>query len=155
MAFFASLFWVSFFMQDAQKLSPLNVGIRLLPQAVVGLVVSPSIGWWMHKMDNMLILVAAAVLQAGACALLLFLHSDSNYFAFIFPSLILSTIGYDWVRNVGAVSNPSLSTVSVPFPLSLNFEMITCEVAFLCRPLAESDYHFSSMFWRTYPPTIS
>lgn len=112
MAFFASLFWVTFFMQDTQHLSPLNVGIHLLPQAATGLILSPIIGWWMHKIDNMFILIAASLLQAGAGAILLFLRSDSNYFAFIFPSLILSTLGMDWVRNVGAVS---LSTFSCQF----------------------------------------
>lgn len=65
----------------------------------------------MHKIDNMFNLVAAALFQTGAGALLLFLRSDSNYFAFIFPSLILSTLGMDWVRNVGAVSL---------FPFSIN-----------------------------------
>lgn len=106
MAFFASLFWVTFFMQDIQQLSALNVGIRLLPQAVTGLVLSPVVGWWMHKVDNMLNLVAAATFQAGAGVLLLCLRPDSHYFTFLFPSLILSTLGMDWVRNVGAVSSP-------------------------------------------------
>lgn len=104
MAFFASLFWVTFFMQDIQQLSPLHVGIRLLPQAVTGLILSPVVGWWMHKIDNMFILVAAAMFQAGAGVLLLLVRKDSNYFAYMFPSLILSTLSMDWVRNVGAVS---------------------------------------------------
>lgn len=105
MAFFSCLFWLSFFMQDMQKLTPLEVGVRLLPQVVTGLVLSPVIGCWMHRVNNSLILAAAAALQAGASILVLFLRSDSNYFAFIFPSLILSTLGMDWVRNVGAVSH--------------------------------------------------
>lgn len=108
MAFFASLFWVTFFMQDMQELSPLAVAIRLLPHAVTGIVLSPIFGWWMHKIDNMFNLVAAGLFQAGAGTLLLFLRSDSNYFAFIFPSLVLSTLSMDWVRNVGAVSFSSL-----------------------------------------------
>lgn len=104
MAFFACLFWLSFFMQDMQNLTPLEVGIRLLPQAVTGLMLSPVIGCWMHKVNNTLILAAAAALQAVASILLLFLKDDSNYFALIFPSLVLSTLSMDWVRNVGAVS---------------------------------------------------
>lgn len=91
-------------MQDVQQLSPLEVGVRQLPQAVTGLMVSPIIGCWTHKIDNMVIIVAAALGQAGAGALLLSLQPDSNYFAFIFPSLILSALGMDWARNVVAVS---------------------------------------------------
>lgn len=101
-------------MQDMQNLNPFEVGVRLLPQAVTGLVLSPVIGCWMHRVNNALILAAAAVLQAGASILLLFLKSDSNYFAFIFPSLILSTLSIDWVRNVGAVSLSEYPSVSTP-----------------------------------------
>lgn len=75
----------------------------------------------MLKMDKMFILVAAALCQTGAGALLLFLHPESNYFAFLFPSMILSTLGMDWVRNVGAVSRltsiQSLPSFNLPFSL--------------------------------------
>lgn len=104
MSSFSTLFWVSFFMQDVQGMSSLQVGIRILPQAFTSLVLSPMIGFWMHNIPNQLILVAAALCQVGASVLLLFLRSHSNYFAFVFPSLVLSTLSMDWVRNVGAVS---------------------------------------------------
>lgn len=103
-AFFSSLFWVSFFMQDIQRLNPLDLGVRFLPQAVTSVALSPIVGCWMHKIDNFLILIAAAVCQTGASVLLVFVRQDSSYFAFVFPSLILSTLSMDWVRNVGAVS---------------------------------------------------
>ncbi|ROV99571.1 hypothetical protein VPNG_07726 [Cytospora leucostoma] len=102
MSFFSTLFWVSFFMQEVQGLSSLQVSIRLLPQAVTGLLLSPMIGWWMHKIPNQFILFAAALCQMGASVLLLFLREHSNYFTYVFPSLILSTLSIDWVRNVGA-----------------------------------------------------
>ncbi|ROV91352.1 hypothetical protein VMCG_09694 [Cytospora schulzeri] len=102
MSFFSTLFWVSFFMQDVQRLSSLQVGIRLLPQAVTSLLLSPLVGCWMHNIPNQFILVAAAMCQIGASLLLLFLREHSNYFAYLFPSLILSTLSMDWVRNVGA-----------------------------------------------------
>lgn len=92
-------------MQDVQGLSSLEVGIRLLPQAITGLILSPMIGCWMHKIPNQFILIAAALCQVGASVLLLFLREHSNYFAYLFPSLILSTLSMDWVRNVGAVSS--------------------------------------------------
>lgn len=96
-------------MQDVQQLSPLEVGLRQLPQAVTGLIFSPMVGCWMHKIDNMFFVVAAALCHVCAGTLLLFLQKDSNYFAFVFPSMILSTLSMDWARNVGAVSCLTLS----------------------------------------------
>ncbi|ROV96431.1 hypothetical protein VSDG_05482 [Cytospora chrysosperma] len=96
MSFFSNVFWVSFFMQDIQGLSSLQVAIRLLPQAVTGLLLSPIIGFWMHKIPSQFVLVAAAACQVGASILLLFLQEHSNYFAYAFPSLILSTLSMDW-----------------------------------------------------------
>lgn len=124
MSYFSTFFWVSFFMQDVQRLSSLQVGIRLLPQAVAGLILSPIIGFWMHKIPNQIILVAAALCQVGASVLLLFLRDNSNYFLCLFPSLILSTLSMDWVRNVGAVSLFSsavelLKVAKCFFPMSI------------------------------------
>lgn len=98
---------MTFFMQEIQELNPLEVGVRLLPQAITGLVLSPLVGCWMHKIDNLFVMMAAAVLQFGAGTLLGVMASkgqESSYFAHIFPSLILCTLSMDWVRNVGAVS---------------------------------------------------
>lgn len=112
MAFSASLFWITFFMQDIQRLNPLEVGIRLVPQAVTGLVLSPLVGCWMHKVDNLFVLMVAALCQFFASILLACVRQNSNYFVYIFPSLILSTLSMDWVRNVGAVSHHNSCQIS-------------------------------------------
>lgn len=103
MAFYGNLFWVSLVMQSVQGLSALDVAIRLLPQAFVGLCVSPLIAFGLHIFNNTLVMGAAAMLQIGGAILLLFVRRESPYFALIFPSLILSTIGMDWSLNVGTV----------------------------------------------------
>lgn len=90
-------------MQDVQNLNPLQVGVRLLPQAGTGLLLSPLVGCWTHKINNSLVLLAAASCQCGASVLLVWVDKDSNYFAYILPSLILSTLSMDWVRTIGAV----------------------------------------------------
>lgn len=113
MAFHASLFWIIFFMQDIQRLNPLEVGIRMVPQAVTGLVLSPLVGCWMHKVDNLFVLMVAAVCQFGASVLLACVRQDSNFFVYIFPSLILSALSMDWVRNVGAVSQHNCCQTSL------------------------------------------
>lgn len=104
MAHFSTLFWISFYMQDIQGLSPLDVGVRLLPQAIIPMVISPTMGSWMHKINNFWIMMVAALCQLGSSILLACVRQDSSYFVFIFPSLILSTLCMDCVRNVEAVS---------------------------------------------------
>lgn len=149
MASFSSLFWASFFMQDVQKLNPMEVGIRLLPQAATGLILSPLVGFWMHKIDNLLVIMVAALCQFGASVLLACVRQDSNYFVYVFPSLVLSTLSMDWVRNVGAVSpdskllfaaSPSLTSFSNTY-LTHSPSMIKLSVQQFYRPPYVSESH--------------
>ncbi|KAK7754859.1 hypothetical protein SLS62_003173 [Diatrype stigma] len=91
------------FMQDMQGLTPLAVAARLLPQALVGLVVSPLVGFIMHKVPGTVLLVIAGISLFLSNILLVFVRHDSNYFSWIFPSLMMSTVGMDWIINVGSL----------------------------------------------------
>lgn len=113
MAFYSQLFWITMFMQDMQGLTPLAVAARLLPQALVGLVVSPLVGFIMHKVPGTVLLVIAGISLFMSNILLVFVHHDSNYFSWIFPSLMLSTVGMDWIINVGSVSSFFISSKHV------------------------------------------
>ncbi|KAI0024325.1 major facilitator superfamily domain-containing protein [Xylariomycetidae sp. FL0641] len=103
MAFYSQLFWVSIFMQQLEGLKPFDVAVRLLPQALVGLMLSPLVGLIMHRISGTLILAAAASALVISNVLLVFLQPGSNYLTWIFPSLMLSTIGMDWTMNVGSL----------------------------------------------------
>ncbi len=100
---YSAIFWVPLFMQTLQKLTPLEISIKFIPQALVGLCISPTIGLFMHTVNNTLILAAVAFFQVGSCLLLTFMRTTSNYWAFNFPALILSTVSVDWALNVGSV----------------------------------------------------
>lgn len=103
MAFYSQLFWVTMFMQELQRLTPFAVAVSLLPQAVVGLVVSPLVGLVMHRVPGTALLALGGAALVLSSVLLVFVQRASSYFAWIFPSLVLSTVGMDWIINVGSV----------------------------------------------------
>ncbi|KAI1762879.1 MFS general substrate transporter [Hypoxylon sp. FL1150] len=103
MSFYSQLFWVSLFMQDLEGLKSFDVAVRLLPQALMGLLFSPLVGLIMHRVPGTVLLTVAAFLLVLSNVLLIFLRQGSNYLAWIFPSVMLSTIGMDWTMNVGSL----------------------------------------------------
>ncbi|KAI0855928.1 major facilitator superfamily domain-containing protein [Xylaria cubensis] len=103
MAFYSQLFWVSMFMQQLENLNSFEVAVRLLPQALVGLLISPLVGLFMHTVPGTGLLAFAASALFLSNIFLVFLRHDSHYLLWIFPSLMLSTVGMDWVMNVGSL----------------------------------------------------
>ncbi|KAI8625690.1 MFS general substrate transporter [Xylariaceae sp. FL1651] len=101
MAFYSQLFWVSMFLQQVESLNSFEVAVRLLPQALVGLLLSPLVGLFMHAIPGTGLLAFAASALVLSNIFLIFLRHDSHYLLWIFPSLMLSTVGMDWVMNVG------------------------------------------------------
>ncbi|KAI0554414.1 major facilitator superfamily domain-containing protein [Xylaria curta] len=103
MAFYSQLFWVSMFMQQLENLNSFEVAVRLLPQALVGLLISPLVGLFMHTIPGTGLLAFATSALFLSNIFLVFLRHDSHYLLWIFPSLMLSTVGMDWVMNVGSL----------------------------------------------------
>lgn len=103
MAFYSQTFWLSLQMQQLGGLSPLEVAVRLLPQAVVGLVISPLVGLVMHRVNGTVLLGVSCAALVISNLLLSMSHTRDSYFAWAFPSLILSTLGMDWTLNVGSL----------------------------------------------------
>ncbi|ETS81430.1 hypothetical protein PFICI_06432 [Pestalotiopsis fici W106-1] len=108
MAYYPTVFWITMFLQKVQGLEPFDVAVRLLPQALMGIFFSPLVGLIMDRTSGTVLLIVAASCSVLSNLLLVFLRQETNYFALIFPSLLLSTIGMDWTMNVG-----SLYTLSV------------------------------------------
>lgn len=91
-AFYAILFYLTFFLQSVQGQSGVMAGVALLPLTAVFTVSSPIGGWVTGKLGTRKALVLGAVLVAGALALLLRLETDSGM-ATLAPSLVLSGFG--------------------------------------------------------------
>lgn len=64
----------------------------------------------MHRVSGTILLTVAACCSVCSNVLLIFLSQESSYFTFIFPSLMLSTVGMDWTMNVGSVGETSQFT---------------------------------------------
>jgi hypothetical protein len=119
MAFTSSQFWLSFFMQERQGLTPLLVAVHLLPQVVAGLIYNAIAGAVLHRINNTLLLVMGSLAYVGSNVLLALMQPDSPYWAFIFPSLILGVVGADFqfnVANVGPAQPNSTQPSPAPAP---------------------------------------
>ncbi|KAI0008098.1 MFS general substrate transporter [Xylariaceae sp. FL0662B] len=103
MSFYSQLFWVSLFLQELEHLEPFEVAVRMLPQALMGLLFSPLVGLIMHRIPGTVILAVAAFSLVASNLLLVFLRQGGGYLIWIFPSLMLSTLGMDWTMNVGSL----------------------------------------------------
>jgi len=91
-------------MQNVLKFSALEVAIHLLPQAIGGILVNIIAGFVLHRVDNKLLTGIGALSYLGSVLLLALMKEGSSYWAFIFPSLLLSVIGADLQFNVANVS---------------------------------------------------
>ncbi|TVY73148.1 putative MFS-type transporter [Lachnellula suecica] len=100
MSFTASAFWLSLYMQNVLGFSSLTVAIHLLPQAIGGIAVNVVAGLILHRVSNKLLMGIGAIAYVGAALLLATMKADSSYWAFIFPSLLLSVVGADLHFNV-------------------------------------------------------
>ncbi|CAJ2502632.1 Uu.00g100260.m01.CDS01 [Anthostomella pinea] len=103
MSYYSQLFWVSMFMQEIEGLSPFDVAVRLLPQALVGLLFSPLVGLIMHRVSGTFLITVAAFATVLSNVLLMFLQHGNYHLIWILPSLMLSTVGLDWTMNVGSL----------------------------------------------------
>jgi len=120
MSFQATGFWVAFFMQQVQNLRTLDIAVRLLPMAIAGLLWNVLAGQILHRVNNTLIMILGAASYVGAALLFSFMRADSNYWAFVFPALVLNVAGADLQFNVANVGrSPSLSPTS-PSDVSLH-----------------------------------
>ena len=103
MSFIAAQFWLSFFMQELQKLKPIIVAVHLLPQAIAGLIYNVIAGSVLHRINKTLLLAVGSGAYIASNVLLSLMKADSPYWAFIFPSLILGVVGADFQFNVANV----------------------------------------------------
>lgn len=62
-----------------------------------------------RNVHTTLLLILASVCSILSAVLLIFPDEHSNYFTFVFPSLILGAIGAEWTLHVAVVSPWSTS----------------------------------------------
>ncbi len=99
-------------MQEIQGLPPLIVALHLLPQAIAGLIWNFIAGRILHRVNNTLMMAIGALSYLASSILLSLMKSDSVYWAFIFPALVINVIGADFQFNIANVSQTILIMVS-------------------------------------------
>lgn len=103
MAFQASAFYLAYYMQEIRHWSTIDIAVHLLPSVIAGLIWNVLIGYILDRVNNTLIMAAGSLSYLAANILLSFLQEDSNYWAFMFPALILNVVGADFQFNVANV----------------------------------------------------
>jgi hypothetical protein len=98
-------------MQNVLGFSALTVAVHLLPQAIGGILVNIVAGLVLHRVNNKLLTGIGALSYTCSAVLLATMKENSSYWAFIFPSLLLSVIGADLQFNVANVKPALPSTL--------------------------------------------
>lgn len=104
MAFQSAAFYLAFFMQEVRAWSAIIIAVHLLPQALAGLLWNVIIGNILHRVNNTILMAAGALSYLAADLLLSLMGAESNYWAFMFPALVLNVVGADFQFNVANVS---------------------------------------------------
>ena len=95
-----NVFWLTLLWQRIDHCSPLEVALRLLPQAIGGLLVNLIAAMVMHRVSNKLLMIIGAVAYAISDSLISAMPAKSSWWAFTFPSLCLSVVGADFEFTV-------------------------------------------------------
>jgi MFS family permease len=98
MSFPPAQFWLSLYMQRVRRLSPLSVAVRLLPQAIMGILVNIVAGLVMHRVSNKLLMLIGTLCYTASFILLGLLDIGAGdwYWARVFPSILLTVVGADF-----------------------------------------------------------
>ncbi|KAL1622997.1 hypothetical protein SLS56_008474 [Neofusicoccum ribis] len=116
LAFPIMAFWISLFMQKIKEYSSLMVAVHMLPMAIGGIIVNIIAGLIMHKVSNTLLMLLGATAYTASFLLMGLQKSDSSYWAFIFPGLLLAVVGADFefcVANMYVMSSLAPSQQSI------------------------------------------
>jgi hypothetical protein len=108
MSFITNLFWISLYMQEVQHLSPLQIAVRLLPQALVGFIWSYIGQALVSKIPGGIIMGIGGFAYLVGATLQIFVRQDTSYWLLLFPALCITVVGADFQFIV--------STVYLPFP---------------------------------------
>lgn len=88
-AMFGAMFFITFYLQGVNGLSPTETGVRMLPMSVVMMIGSPIGGFAITKLGPRIPIIAGLALSATAMALLARLGEDAGFGATMVPFVLL------------------------------------------------------------------
>ncbi|KXN82110.1 hypothetical protein AN958_03164, partial [Leucoagaricus sp. SymC.cos] len=115
-AFIGWTFWVQLYYQTYTHLSPLEVVVRLLPMFFTGIVANVVVGIMAARIPMVFLTAMDTLGTACACLLFALINPERTYWAFGFPSTILSVLGVDFVFSAGTLY---IAKISLPHEQSL------------------------------------
>lgn len=91
-------------MQNVQKLSPLHIAARLLPQAFAGIFWSYLGQALTDKVNGTILMGIGGVAYVIGAVLLIFIRENTSYWKLLFPSLMITVLGADFQFIISNVS---------------------------------------------------
>lgn len=97
------LFYASFYIQTVLEIKPLLAAVWFAPMAAGGIIITLVGGFTLHRLSGTILLILSGT-GLFLCSLLFALIPDHpNYWAWVFPSMVCSTIGIDIGFNVCSI----------------------------------------------------
>lgn len=118
MAFMSSNFWLSLLLQEVRHMDALEVAVQLLPQVIAGILWNVVAASTLHRIPNNILMAVGALAYVVGSVLLAVQDAHSSYWAFAFPSLVITVIGADFHFNVANVSPPVVAPPRPRRPLT-------------------------------------
>ncbi|KAL2676547.1 hypothetical protein Neosp_010308 [[Neocosmospora] mangrovei] len=99
------LFYASFYIEEVLGISPLLTAAWFIPLAAGGFILAVVGGFVLHILSGRLLLLISGCGFLGCCILFALIPESGKsnsflYWAFVFPAMVLSTIGVDIAFNV-------------------------------------------------------
>jgi MFS family permease len=94
------LLYATFYMESIKGASPLLIVAWYAPMAIGGCIISTFGGFVLHLLPGTILIIIAGTSWIIAPLLFAIAPADANYWAYIFPSMICSTIGIDITFNI-------------------------------------------------------
>jgi len=101
--FIAWQYWVPLYYQDYKLYTPLEAVIRFLPSFVSGVLGSAFVGFMAARIPAVWILSMGTASMTISCLLMAVIKPDVTYWAFAFPSTLLTVWGADPVFAAGSL----------------------------------------------------
>ncbi|KAI0147844.1 membrane transporter [Hypoxylon sp. NC0597] len=104
------LFYASFYIQTVLETPPLLAAVWFAPMAAGGIIIALVGGVTLHRLPGTILLVISGTGFTVCSLLFALIPENPNYWAWVFPAMVCSTIGIDIGFNVGGI----FITTSVP-----------------------------------------
>ena len=106
-AFAAMVFIVTLYMQEVLGYAPLTTGIAFLPMAIVFIVVSNGVAWFVPRFGVRRLLIAGMFVMALGLLLLTRISVENSYWTTILPGMLVVSLGIGPSFTVMAIAGTS------------------------------------------------